>query len=249
MTRPLLLGGAALAGLALCLSPSSARARGVIVITHGDTVSHLGDVAPEHRGQGLPATAVGFKYSSFGVFWLDLWTWGGQYCLYQGHTYWELSPAQAAQLLNKSEADLGKPFLYRFPPGLLILILGVAYLLFLSVIHKSPEQKAAALLKEERYRKALEIFFEQVNKAAEAPPAAPTEGITSASAQDQARATEEQESARLAAAFEAAVQHLTEQGVARAKAEQNLAALLSRITAAPPGSEVADADGVRASGA
>src|SRR5436305_621679 len=137
MNRPALLGAAAVAALALWSQPSSAHAKGIILITHGDSVSHLGDVAAEYRAADLPATAVGYKYSYFGVFWLDLWTWGGTYCLYKDKSYWELTPAQAAQLLKKSEADLGKPFLYHVPLGLVALIGVVVYLIVLSVIHKS----------------------------------------------------------------------------------------------------------------
>jgi len=79
MNRPAPLGAAAVAALALWLQPAAAHAKGIILITHGDTINHLGDVASEYRGAGLPATTVGYKYSSFGVFWLDLWTWGGTY--------------------------------------------------------------------------------------------------------------------------------------------------------------------------
>jgi hypothetical protein len=239
MNRPALLGAAAVAALALWSQPSAAHAKGITLITHGDTINHLGHVAPDRRSADLPATAVGFKYSYFGVFWLDLWTWGGTYCLYQDKTYWELPPEAAAHLLNKSEADLGKPFLYHVPLGLVILIAVVGYFLVLSVIHKSPEQKLDALLKEERYQKALEIFHAHANAPAEAPPAAAPEASTAAppagAAAAPAATAEEQERTRLTAGFEAAVEYLAGQGVEREEAGRNLAALLSRAQTANAG--------------
>lgn len=39
------------------------------------------------------------------------------------------------------------------------LIGGVLYCVGASILHKSPEEKLDALLKEERYQKALEIFY------------------------------------------------------------------------------------------
>jgi hypothetical protein len=248
MNRPALLGAAAVAALALWSQPSAAHAKGIILITHGDSISHLGEVARDRRVGDLPSTAVGFKYSYFGVFWLDLWTWDGTYCLYKDNTYWELTPADAAYLLNKSEAELSKPFPYHVPLGLLILVPLVVGGLLLKVFEKSPEQKLAALLQEERYQKALEIFHAHANAPAEAPPAAAPEGAVAGTpavaasgitAAPQAGAAvapppsaEDQERARLAAAFEAAVEHLASQGVEREEAGRNLAALLSAQAAA-----------------
>jgi len=235
MNRPALLGAAAVAALALWSRPSAAHAKGIILITRGDSISHLGDVAAELQVADLPATAVGYKYSYFGVFWLDLWTWGGTYCLYKDKTYWELTPAQAAQLLKKSEAELGKPFLYHVPLGLVILVVVVGGALVMKVFEKSPEQKLDALLKEERYQKALEVFYAHANAPLEPAPAAASEAITAAPPEGAAAPTptaEDQAQARLAAGFEAAVEYLAGQGVEREEAGRNLAALLTRAQAA-----------------
>jgi hypothetical protein len=250
MNRPRLLGAAAVAAIAFWLSPSAAHAKGIILITHGDTVSHLGTVAPQHRGADLPATAVGYKYSYFGIFWIDLWTWGGTYCLYQDKTYWELTPEQAAQLLGKSEAELSKPFLYTFPLGLLILAPLVVIGVLVKVFEKSPEQKLAAIRGEERYQKALEIFHTHASAPPEPAPAAASEAITAApaagaTAAPPAPTEEEQLQARLAAGFEAAVEYLASQGVEREEAGRNLAALLSQPqpAAASPGGATVNSQG------
>src|SRR5262249_54387095 len=98
-----------------------------VLVTHGDTICHLGDFPPLDIKQKpwLPPihfSKVGFKYSYWGVFGVDLWTWGGEYCMYEGKTFVPLSPAEAAQTLGVQESDLGTPFNYKFPIGLLILI-------------------------------------------------------------------------------------------------------------------------------
>jgi hypothetical protein len=58
------------------LSPSAASAKGIVLITWGETISHVGDASPQAR-QMLGTRQVGYKYGYFGVFWLDLWTHGG----------------------------------------------------------------------------------------------------------------------------------------------------------------------------
>src|SRR5437016_2616231 len=108
-----------LALLALFLGPGRASAKGIILITHGDTINKVGDIRNPELRQQLAATgknlAVGFKYSYFGIFWLDLWTWGGEYCVFEDKNYGPITAAQAAELMGVKESELGKPFLYRFP--------------------------------------------------------------------------------------------------------------------------------------
>jgi hypothetical protein len=229
-----------LAAAALCLGPSAAQAK-FVLITHGDTIAHQGEVPAQFRTPDLPSTAIGFKYSYFGVFWLDLWTWGGTYCLYKDKTYWELEPKAAALLLGKSESELQRPFLYTFPLGLLILVplvvLGGAIQLF----HKPPPNPAAELLKDERYVRALTIFSEQVSRedAPPAPVAASTapEGAIQTDvpppAPPPAPDFETLKQQKIAAAYEAAVTSLTQQGIERAEAEEKLSLLLAATQPAP----------------
>ena len=149
-----------LAVLLFLPAPASAK---IVLITHGDTIAHLGDITADQKAfvrQQVKQVAqrdldvqVGYKYSYFGVFWLDLWTWGGTYCLYQGKDFMDIPPQMAAMFLGKSEGDLSTPFWYRFPPLLLILI-GLGILLVAAAIFKkSPQQRAQQLLEDVRIKR------------------------------------------------------------------------------------------------
>lgn len=112
--------------LGLWLAPSRAEAKGFVLITHGDSVKHLGDVPAAEKesvqkATGQDGVAIGYSYSYFGVFWIDLWTWHGEYCLYKDRTVWKLERSEAAELLKVDEKKLPKPFTYSVPPGLLIV--------------------------------------------------------------------------------------------------------------------------------
>lgn len=109
--------------------------RGFKLITTGTSISELGPVKPEFRDDvkapnGPVLDKVGFKYDFFGLFWLDLWNWDGEYCIFHGDDYSPLSKHDAAQLMGVDESKLGKPINYRFPYGLDILI-GLTLLKFL----------------------------------------------------------------------------------------------------------------------
>jgi hypothetical protein len=235
--RRTLLLRTVLVAAAFCLGPSAAQAIPCL-ITHGDTISPIGEAPREVQGEKLPATSVGFKYSSFGVFWMDLWTWGGTYCLYDGKRYWELKPAQAAQLLGKQESDLSTPFLYTFPLGLLILVPVVVLYCGVQLCHKSPPDPVAELLRDERYPKALALFYERAALAEVPPPAAGAapEGAIQTDVPPPAPPppdAEAQRQQKIAAAYEAAVVFLTQQGIERAEAEEKLSLLLSATQPAP----------------
>lgn len=101
--------------------------RGFLLITHGDAISDLGRVKPEfqelvEQDRGPALDRVGFKYGYFGFFWLDLWNWDGEYCVYTGKTFHPVSKAVAAQMLGQSESALSTPLNYRFPAGLFTLL-------------------------------------------------------------------------------------------------------------------------------
>jgi hypothetical protein len=218
---------------ALCCGPSAAQACPVL-ITRGETVTDMGRVQPQFHGANLPSTQVGYKYGHFGVFWVDLWTWDGTWCLHSGNRYWALKPAQAAELLGKTEAQLHPPFLYRFPPGLLIatgLIVLWVVKLFLS---RQPPNPVVAVLQDQRYRDAVDLFYATLARQEEAapPPTAPQEGALELppprSAEDEARARE-----RIAVAHEAAVASLVKQGIPRGEAEFKLDLALAATQQAP----------------
>lgn len=87
----------------------------------GESITHVGDGGHEAWMIGK-SQDVGYKYESVAAFWLDLWTWGGTYCVYQRfeNKYVPISKADAARLLKKPEAELQPPLSYRYPPGLLV---------------------------------------------------------------------------------------------------------------------------------
>jgi hypothetical protein len=94
--------------------------------TEGKTIGHVGKVLPQFREPGGP-TAVGFKYSYVAaVGLLDFWTWDGEFCGYEGG-FQRIDRAEAARLLGIPQAELGKPFLYRFPLGLIIFVPLIIY--------------------------------------------------------------------------------------------------------------------------
>src|SRR5262245_45060057 len=115
--RLLLLRLLPLAVTVLLCPPTAVRATGVYLVTWGDTVKNLGNVT---NRQNLKRDApqdlkVSFKYSYVGLFWIDFWTWGGEYWLYHEETKSRepISKEQAAALMGVSEDSIGKPFLYR----------------------------------------------------------------------------------------------------------------------------------------
>jgi hypothetical protein len=219
---------------ALLLAPSTSSAK-FFLITHGDTISKLGDVRPEDREQVRKDTkrndvAVGFKYSSFGVFWIDLWTWGGEYCVYSEageKTYWVIPPAVAAQLLGKSEGDLGKPFNYRCPVGLLVI--GGCVLVFapMAIRAKAAENRVRRLFDDERYQKAMKVLGDRAEQRAAAMTAW-------AEAARQAEEKGEQPPPQPAfdnddGGYEEAVETLVREGIPREEAEKNFQAMLNLV--------------------
>jgi hypothetical protein len=116
--------------------PAQAEAKGFILITYGDDISKVADIpAAQMEGvkqaTGAANPAIGYKYNQFGVFFLNVWTWDGDYVLYENDTYWDLGAAGAAQLLGIPADQLKKPLGYKIPPGLILILVliigGVAW--------------------------------------------------------------------------------------------------------------------------
>jgi len=205
-------------------SPSDAyaqRVRGFILVTWGETISHIDDVKTPERGR-FGANKVGYKSGYFGVFWIDLWTWGGEYCLYEGDRYRTISPSEAARLVRKKESELGIPFLYQVPLGWLIfgppiiVVAIVAALKQVAALKNGDGNDVTLLFQDTRYRRALEILDEHpADQPAPAPPSDASGSHDSAS-----------ENTRFHSAFEAGVRHLIASGIPREEAERNLAIMI-----------------------
>ena len=117
----------ALVGLVLLASlgvPRTAEARKFMLITSGDQIREL---TPAPGAPGLAqggGMKVGHVCSYGGLFWIDFWTWGGQYCAYKAENQREcqvVPPSVAAVLPGVPEDELPTPFFYRFPLGLVVL--------------------------------------------------------------------------------------------------------------------------------
>jgi len=115
----------------LVLSPSQAEAqRGFLFITYGEDYEVLESELPE-----LPGMVLAFRHSYFGVFWMNLWTWGGEFvvCVPLSETSGRCrsaqsqDPAEIAAALGLDGSSVAKPFLYSYPP-LLILVVVVSVL-------------------------------------------------------------------------------------------------------------------------
>lgn len=206
------------AGLVACalLSGSPAHGKGIIIITHGETISHVGN-AGAPAAQAMVPGQIGYKYDYFGIFWIDLWTSGGTYCVYDGNNYAPIEPAVAAQLLGQS--DVSPPFLYRVPLGWLIFGPLIAIGIVVAIRKKHNQVDVVRLLRDERYQKALAVLNAEYERLP--PPAAPEPGA------------EPPADERFHTAFEAGVRHLIDVGVPRAAAERNLAVVVQAIAQVP----------------
>jgi hypothetical protein len=212
--------------LTVCCSQTAHARRGFFLITTGNTVKHLGDVTPERQAEMREATEqmdkvrVGYLHDRFGVFWVDVWTWGGEYVLYNdSDTVWEIDEADAAALMGAPSGQLRKPFFYTVPPGLVVLgVLGLVW-----GVKSSREAKHAKALRQEleqaandpRYQRALATLTDYYRRRDEAVASGeqPTDPAIAAAA-DQA-------------VFDKAAQSIAEQGIPREDAERRLWMLVS----------------------
>lgn len=183
--------------LGVLASAERAEAKGFMLITYGDDITHVADIPP---GTDAPAgLKVGYKYGAFGVFWLDIWTWDGEFVLYRGDNYQTLEAAgisvdEMSKIVGK---ELKKPWGYSFPPGLIIIVLLVGGYIAYSVYSKKQAAKTQALFDDERYQTALQMLM-------------PEEG-------------EEAKS------FEEAVDYLVDQRIPRDEARKNLSTMVQTI--------------------
>ena len=207
-----LVGG--LIGFVL-FAPPDASAKGIILITHGETIDHVGDVSSGiEKSRGI--SKVGYRYGYWGVFWINLWTHGGTYCIYEGDRYSPIRPAEAARLLRVREADLGAPFLYNVPLGWLLIGPMIVLGIVMNIREKRKGDPISRLFQDERYQKALGIVAaEYAKQPAEANPATGPEY--------QAKAGEKKD---FQAAFEAGLKYLTGIGIPHEEAERTLSTMI-----------------------
>ena len=72
----------ALAALAALGAPRTATAGKLMLITRGDQIRELTPTPGAPGGELTDGLKVGHLCSYAGLFWIDFWTWDGQYCVY-----------------------------------------------------------------------------------------------------------------------------------------------------------------------
>ncbi|GAB4139943.1 MAG: hypothetical protein Tsb009_09080 [Planctomycetaceae bacterium] len=232
---------ALIASIAILSSDEQAQARGIILITHGETVKHVADL-PEEMSERLfqrmkKNYAVGYRYNAFGIFWLDLWTWGGDHCIYfedeeLGLQVTDINDAQFEQLAGKPKHQFPRPWFYIVPPGLLVIggliLVALPFALKAHTERKMRAEKYKDLIADKRYAKALEIALGENDSGdpeqGQSPPAH--------AAIDESNKTESAEDARESTKpdpFTEAVQYLVDHDVSRKDAEENLIFMLGYL--------------------
>ena len=73
---------AALVALAALGAPRTATAGKLMLITRGDQIRELTPTPGAPGGELTDGLKVGHLCSYAGLFWIDFWTWDGQYCVY-----------------------------------------------------------------------------------------------------------------------------------------------------------------------
>ena len=76
----------------MVFKPVTAEAKGFLLITYGDDISKVADIPPEQlegvkQATGATNPLIGYKYNQFGIFFLNIWTWSGDYVIYEDDTY------------------------------------------------------------------------------------------------------------------------------------------------------------------
>lgn len=196
------------------LTPADAAAK-FFLITHGDTITNVG-AGSTKADPMMRSCQVGYKYGYFGLFWIDLWTYDGTFCIYEGKQYNPISQADAAKLLGKSENDLSPPFLYQVPLGWLVFGPIIVCWAFYAALKKKKGNEITTLFQDARYQKALEILNEHYAKQ--------TAAAATAESSDPPDPAEDNRKFRVA--FDAGVEHLVGVGIAREEAERNLATMV-----------------------
>ena len=210
------------------LLPAQAEARrGIILITSGDTIKHVADVAAEMKPVIREVTGssveykVGYLHERIGVFWIDLWTWGGEYVLYDEseQDLWELDAEETAAIMGTTPDKLSTPLFYSFPPGLLALGVIGAVCVGLNTFaagkpNSQDDEQVETLLADSRYEEALVTVIDHHNQKQVAASEEAASGVAN-------QQTFEDESV----VFDRAVQKLVEQGIDYNEAFCNLSLL------------------------
>jgi hypothetical protein len=195
--------------------PTTSLAAKLVLITRGDSFSHLGELRTKNQPVQLAphgGMSVGFKYSYVGVFWLDLWRYDGEYCLYRDKEYVPIPKELAATFMDVKEDEISEPFFYHLPPGLIIVGVLVVFGVGAAIAKQIRKQKVMSLVTDPRYRQALDVFRQQVD--------------ANEAAKQAAAEKNEPPPENPPIPWEAAMDHLVASGIERPEAEQNFGKVL-----------------------
>lgn len=177
-----------------------------------ESIISFAELPPEQQRELFQDTklepwAVGFAYRRAFVFHesFALWHWRGRFLLHCGDNVIEPSRADLERFVGPDLASqLRTPWIYRLPPGLLVILGGIVAIGFAIRSFPTKITQVERLLKDERYRQAADVYHSSL------PP--PEEETTVA---------DRRRSLGLATEF------LVEKSVPRAQAEANLRSVVS----------------------
>lgn len=112
----------------------SPQLEATILITSGEDFAKVADAPAELKQQmGIPDLCIAYKYEQFGVFWLQIWTYSGEFCLYSEsqNKYGSLSKEEIKTLQETIPGGLKVPSSYSYPPGLFVIIAIIVVLVFI----------------------------------------------------------------------------------------------------------------------
>ncbi len=121
----------------LTLTPEAqARRRLPILITTGEKVLEITDIPEDSPVKEMLSDAkIGYRCQHVGLFWMALWTWDGEFCIYsdEKRTLNVATPSVISTLTGVPEGEIKKPLFYTFPPLLVILAAFLAIGLLLKI--------------------------------------------------------------------------------------------------------------------
>lgn len=130
------------------LAPSTAHARrGLAIISTGDKMFDIADATAESPArQQWSDAVVAYHCQHFGLFWVPLWTWDGQFVVYSDsiETYQDGTVEELAEITGVPADKFEKPFLYSFPLGLLIIALLVVAAVLYGVFARDDDDEDGA---------------------------------------------------------------------------------------------------------
>lgn len=145
-----------LLGVLFGLASAPAHARSGLVILHGEDVFDVGMLPGEHRGYARETVGerarIGYRYKYCGFLWVNLWTWGGEWCVYSGDKFESISDERAAGLLKSPQGLLRPPLRYLLPGGPVLACFMAMILAMVAVwwAHRAPADDPASSSAEER---------------------------------------------------------------------------------------------------